>query len=127
MMEDEEFNSINVIPFVDIMLVLLTIVLTTSTFIKAGLLPVELPKASEKQSESIDSLIIEIDIEGRIYLNSKPVNLKDLKESTKSFDKTTPVTIRADKNIVLQVFVDVLDVVKKAGFEKVTLQTEVLK
>jgi len=126
-MEDEEFKSINVIPFVDIMLVLLTIVLTTSTFVKAGLLPVELPKASEKQLESIDSLIIEIDIEGKIYLNSKQVNLSDLKESTKSFDKTTPVTIRADKNIVLQVFVDVLDVVKKAGFEKVTLQTEVLK
>jgi biopolymer transport protein ExbD len=37
------------------------------------------------------------------------------------------VTIRADKNIVLQVFVDVLDVVKKASFEKVTLQTEVTK
>ncbi len=127
MMEDEEFKSINVIPFVDIMLVLLTIVLTTSTFIKAGLLPIELPKASEKQSDSIESLIVEIDIEGRIYVNSKPVNLNDLKESTMSFDKTTPVTIRADKNIVLQIFVDVLDIVKKAGFEKVTLQTEVSK
>ncbi len=127
MMENEEFNSINIIPFVDIMLVLLTIVLTTSTFVKAGLLPIELPGASEKQSESIESLIIEIDIEGRIYLDSKPVNLNNLKEFTKSFDKTIPVTIRADKNIVLQVFVDVLDIVKKAGFEKVTLQTEVLK
>ncbi len=127
MMEDEEFKSINVIPFVDIMLVLLTIVLTTSTFIKAGLLPVELPGASEKQSESIESWIIEIDIDGRIYLDSKPVNLNDLKESTRSFDRTTLVTIRADKNIALQVFVDVLDIVKKAGFEKVTLQTEVLK
>ena len=127
MMEDDEFNSINIIPFVDIMLVLLTIVLTTSTFIKAGLLPIELPGASEKQSESIESLIIEIDIEGRIYLNSKPVHLDELKESTKSFDNTTPVTIRADKNIVLQVFVDVLDIVKRAGLEKVTLQTEVSK
>ncbi len=127
MMENEEFNSINIIPFVDIMLVLLTIVLTTSTFVKAGLLPIELPGASEKQSESIESLIIEIDIEGKIYLNSNPVNSNDLKDSTRPFDKTTPVTIRADKNIVLQVFVDVLDIVKKAGFEKVTLQTEVLK
>ncbi len=127
MMENEEFNSINIIPFVDIMLVLLTIVLTTSTFVTAGLLPIELPGASEKQSESIEALIIEIDIEGRIYLNSKPVNLDDLKEFTKSFDKTTPVTIRADKNIVLQVFVNVLDIVKKVGFEKVTLQTEILK
>ncbi|MCP4270160.1 MAG: hypothetical protein GY777_32065 [Candidatus Brocadiaceae bacterium] len=75
---------------------------------------------------SIESLIIEIDIESRIYLNSKPVNLNDLKESTRSFDKTTPVTIRADKNIVLQVFVNILDIVKNSGFEKVTLQTEVL-
>ena len=33
--------------------------------------PIERPKASEKQSESIESLIIEIDIEGRTYLNSK--------------------------------------------------------
>ncbi len=108
MMENEEFNSINIIPFVDIMLVLLTIVLTTSTFVKAGLLPIELPGASEKQSESIESLIIEIDIEGKIYLNSNPVNSNDLKDSTRPFDKTTPVTIRADKNIVLQVFVDVM-------------------
>ncbi len=126
MMDDEEFKSINIIPFVDIMLVLLTIVLTTSTFVKAGLLPVELPGSSEKQSESIESLIIEIDIEGRIYLHSKPVNLNDLKGSIKSFDKTTPVSIRADKNIVLQVFVDVLNIVKQTGFEKVTLQTEAL-
>jgi biopolymer transport protein ExbD len=86
-MEDEEFKSINVIPFVDIMLVLLTIVLTTSTFIKAGLLPIELPEASGKQSESIEALIIEIDIEGRIYLNSNPVNLNDLKDSIKSLKK----------------------------------------
>ncbi len=68
MMENEEFNSINIIPFVDIMLVLLTIVLTTSTFVKAGLLPIELPGSSEEQSESIESLIIEIDIESGIYL-----------------------------------------------------------
>lgn len=124
-MEDEEFNSINVVPFVDVMLVLLTIVLTTSTFVKAGLLPVELPRASEKQSESVESLVIEIDVEGRIYLNSKTVSLNELRESTKSFDKASTVTIRADKNIVLQVFVDVLDIVKKAGFEEVTLQTEI--
>ncbi len=126
-MDDDEFKSINIIPFVDIMLVLLTIVLTTSTFVKAGLLPVELPGASEKQSESIEPLIIEINIEGKIYLHSKPVNLNDLKGTIKSFDKTTPVSIRADKNIVLQVFVDVLDIVKQTGFEIVTLQTEVLK
>jgi biopolymer transport protein ExbD len=123
-MAEEEFNYINVIPFVDIMLVLLTIVLTTSTFMTTGLLPIELPKVADTQVESLKSLIIEIEAEGNIYMNSKLVNLNDLKESIILFDKTTPILIRADKNIALQVFIDVLDIVKKTGFEKVNLQTE---
>ena len=41
-MKEKEFDYINVIPFIDIMLVLLTIILTTSTFIAQGAVPVEL-------------------------------------------------------------------------------------
>ena len=43
-MDESGFESINIIPLVDVMLVLLTIVLTTSTFIAVGAIPVELPK-----------------------------------------------------------------------------------
>lgn len=45
-MDEKEFDYLNVIPLVDVMLVLLTIVLTTSTFIATGGIKVELPKAS---------------------------------------------------------------------------------
>ena len=45
-MDEKEFDYMNVIPLVDIMLVLLTIVLTTSTFIASGVIPVNLPKAA---------------------------------------------------------------------------------
>ena len=49
----KRFDEINVIPFIDIMLVLLVMVLTTATFIKQGVIPVDLPeaKAAEKQDE----------------------------------------------------------------------------
>ena len=40
----KKFDSINVIPFIDIMLVLLVMVLTTATFIKQGVIPVNLPE-----------------------------------------------------------------------------------
>ncbi len=50
-MEEKEFNYINVIPLVDVMLVLLTIVLTTSTFIASGMINVSLPKASAEHKE----------------------------------------------------------------------------
>ncbi len=46
-MEEKSFDYMNVIPLVDVMLVLLTIVLTTSSFVVSGVIPVTLPKASE--------------------------------------------------------------------------------
>ena len=51
MNDEQEFNYINVIPFVDIMLVLLTIILTTSTFVTTGILPISLPKVSRSRDQ----------------------------------------------------------------------------
>ncbi len=124
MNEEQEFNYINVIPFVDIMLVLLTIILTTSTFVTTGILPISLPKVSEAQTKSLKSVIIDIEVDGSIHLNSKPIKFDNLIGAIKTFDTKASVLIRADKNIALQVFVDVLDLVKRSGFEKINLQTE---
>lgn len=123
-MEEKEFDYINVIPLVDVMLVLLTIVLTTSTFIASGIIPVELPRASKSHEETLKTQTVEIDKRGNIYLNSKPMSLDSLRDSIMSLDKAIPILIRADRDISLQVFVDVLDIVKKLGFRKVSLQTE---
>lgn len=123
-MDEKEFDYLNVIPLVDIMLVLLTIVLTTSTFIVTGGIPVNLPKAEDSSAESIESQIIEIDRDGRVYLNAMAVSLPDLGESIQKLDRSTSVLIRADRTIDLQSFVDVLDMVKTFGFTKVHLQTE---
>lgn len=123
-MEEKEFDYINVIPLVDVMLVLLTIVLTTSTFIATGSIPVQLPKASKTSTETLKTQVIEIDKRGKVYLNSVPMSIEGLKESMKSVDKEMPVLIRADRDIALQFFVDVMDTLKSLGFKKVGLQTE---
>jgi len=123
-MDEKEFDYMNVIPLVDVMLVLLTIVLTTSTFIATGGIPVELPKASTGKQESLRTQTIEINKLGIIHLNAKPVALSGLGDLLRSFDRETPVLIRADRDIELQSFVDVLDVVKRGEFRRVSLQTE---
>ena len=46
----KKFDEINVIPFIDIMLVLLVMVLTTATFIKQGVIPVNLPEAKQQRN-----------------------------------------------------------------------------
>lgn len=123
-MEEKEFDYMNVIPLVDVMLVLLTIVLTTSTFIATGVVPVELPSVSKSHNDALKSQTIEIDKKGNLYLNTKQVSLDGLKNSICFLDRSVPMLIRADRDIALQMFVDVLDAVKNLGFKKVSLQTE---
>ncbi|MBI5632343.1 MAG: biopolymer transporter ExbD [Nitrospirae bacterium] len=123
-MEEKEFNYINVIPLVDVMLVLLTIVLTTSAFIAAGVIPVELPRASKNQAEILKTQTIEITRQGQVYLNAQPVSIEGLKEFMQPLGRDIPILIRADRTLALQLFVDVIAVVKNLGFKKVSLQTE---
>src|SRR5512137_495306 len=115
-MEEKEIDYINVIPFVDIMLVLLTIVLTTSTFIATGGIPVNLPKASKSQEQTLKVRTIEIDRSGKIFFNGRAVTIASLLAELRPLDRSTPFLIRADRDLALQSFVDVLDTVKNAGF-----------
>jgi biopolymer transport protein ExbD len=123
-MDEKEFDYINVIPFVDVMLVLLTIVLTTSTLVAAGSIPLQLPQASKNREDLLRIQTIEIDRTGTIYYNSSAVCQRALFEALMHIDRSTPILIRADRKIALQTFVDVLDVVKTGGFTRVSLQTE---
>ena len=123
-MEESGFESINIIPLVDVMLVLLTIVLTTSTFIATGVISVELPKAVNSSSETAEGILIEIDKQGKVYLDGNPSGIEMLQVELCEIDRTNPILIRADKAIELQIFVQVMDVVKGLNFRKVSLQTE---
>jgi biopolymer transport protein ExbD len=93
-MKEKEFDYINVIPLVDVMLVLLTIVLTTSTFIASGMINVSLPKASAEHKEILKNQIISIDRDGIIYLNSSLVTLDELKNKMLLLNKKTPILVR---------------------------------
>jgi biopolymer transport protein ExbD len=123
-MDEKGFDSINVIPLVDVMLVLLTIVLTTSTFIAVGAIPVELPIAENSSPESLHATTIEITRQGELYIDAELSSLVHIRNRLTEKQRSQPILIRADKDIGLQLFVDVMDVVKGLGFRKVSLQTE---
>jgi biopolymer transport protein ExbD len=122
-MDDKPIDTLNMIPLIDIMLVLLTIVLTTSSFIASGRIPVQLPQASASEPDSGKTVNIEIDSKGVIYYDEAAVDLEDLKGELANLDRKTPILLRADKTIQLQRFVDVADELKKLSFTKVAVQT----
>ena len=123
-MEEKEFDYINMIPLIDVMLVLLTIVLMTSTFIMGGMIRVELPRVSAEQEAVVRSRSIDMDQMGRIYYDGRWTSVGTLKEQLRSVSREVPFLIRADKRVPLQYFVEVLGTVKGMGFKRVSVQTE---
>ena len=122
-MDDTGFDSINVIPFIDIMLVLLTIVLTTATFIANGTIPINLPKSVGSATEG-RGLIVEINQSGKIYFQGTECELTALRQNLATRDRHIPLLIRADRDVALQSFVDVMSLIKELGFTTMSLQTE---
>ena len=123
-MTEKEFDYMNVIPLVDVMLVLLTIVLTTSTFIATGAIKIELPRSAKNKQQTLKMEMIEVNRSGKCYFNGRLVKLEELQEQIKAKNRDIPILIRADRNIPLQNFVDVLTTVKSMGFKSVSLQTQ---
>jgi biopolymer transport protein ExbD len=124
-MEDKEFSSINVIPLVDIMLVLLTIVLITATFVVQGSIPVQLPQAKTSHEENLKGLIITITQEGKIFFENRMVSFVELERELEKYQRDSQVQVMADRRATVQSLVDVLDLLKRLGFKKVSIKTEV--
>ena len=121
----KKFDEINVIPFIDIMLVLLVMVLTTATFIKQGVIPVDLPQASgSKKSEVKKEVTIYINAKGVVFFEKQKVDLKLLKDKLSDISKEQTVVLRSDKESKFQDFVTVMDILKKLGHEQLYIVTK---
>lgn len=121
----KRFDQINMIPFIDIMLVLLAIVLTTASFISQGLIPVDLPQAeqSEQADGDEDMLEIAVNADHQVFFEGKAVTTDELADKLKGHENTTPVLLRIDKAAAFEHFIGVIDVLKAEQFEAVSIQT----
>ena len=121
----KKFDEINVIPFIDIMLVLLVMVLTTATFVKQGIIPVELPQAKKASKEKPKKeLTIYIKANGELYIDKTKVDAATLKSRLSSIPKEEIVVLRSDKNAKFQDFVTVMDILKGIGHENLYIVTK---
>ena len=122
-MKESEFDYINVIPLVDVMLVLLTIVLTTSTFIATGAISVSLPKASSSQMEALKRQTIAIDREGSSTSTTGSSSWANWTERSGTGQRNAHDPSCRPVHPA-QAFIDVLDLLNRRGFKKVAIQTE---
>jgi len=120
--------EINMIPFIDIVLVLLIIFMVTAPVIQSGI-EVNVPKTQLVREIAEEKLIVSIDKEQKLYLQNDPVNVNELgdKIREKLLDPTRQsVYLRADQSVPFQTFATVLDHLKLAGIENVSIVTQPL-
>ncbi|AKO44932.1 TonB system transport protein ExbD [[Haemophilus] ducreyi] len=122
----KKFDEINIIPFIDIMLVLLAIVLVTASFILQGKIQVNVPKATTTQAMKADELakLLTITENNEFYFNDKLITKEDLSTEIASWDKTQKVTLKVDSAVAFEKFVELTDLLSANEIKNVAIVTK---
>lgn len=114
-------EGINVVPLIDVMLVLLAIILTVSSFIALGKIELTLPQASSHTKIEPKTFEISITADKEFFINKEPVNKKDLLQKLDSITKEDLVAISADKLLPYEEFIFLIDILKQKSIEKISM------
>jgi len=122
MEDDDQIAAINIIPLVDVVLVLLIIFMVTTVFARDSALKLELPKGSrpEQVQQKPVQITVSVNRDGQILLNGKPTRLEELSTKINGFrneNTKTLVVIRGDKRTVYGKIMPVLDEVSRTGVQ----------
>ena len=118
-------DGLNIVPFIDIMLVLLAIVLSISTFIAQGKIAVDLPSAKSAQQDKEDEkkVSVVIDKDNKFFIDDVEISEDELKDKLNAVDIKTLIELKSDKNAKFDSFVKVIDILKEKGHENFAIQT----
>lgn len=116
--DDEPISEINIVPFVDIILVVLIIFMVTTPFIMKPSLPVNLPKGSSGDKTAPSAFQVLVGKNGQIALNGKLLNIEELKIASRAFSSENPTgkaILSADQETPHGDVMRVLDEIKLGG------------
>jgi len=120
--------EINMIPFIDIVLVLLIIFMVTAPVLQSGI-DVNVPKTQVVRELAEEKLIVSIDKEQTLYLQNEKVNVNELADKirAKLLDPTRQsVYLRADQSVPFQTVATVLESLTLAGIVNISIVTQPL-
>jgi len=124
-MRRERFDKMNVVPFIDIVLVLLVIILATSTFVKNQTIKVDLPTASSEKNEEKKNIQIAVNKEGQYSYGNEVLSIDLIREKLMKLDpKKDLISLRMDKSSEFRYFVVIIDILKTKGFENISIITK---
>lgn len=120
-------SEINMVPFIDVMLVLLVIFMITAPIIQSGI-EIDVPKTKTVKEISVARVVITIDRAQRVYIDDKPVNIHELGDRVKAESKSPQqsVYVRCDETVPFGTFTTVVDTLRQSGIQNVNVVTQPL-
>lgn len=123
----KRFDNINVVPLIDVMLVLLAVVLVTASFIVHDSLKLDLPNTeSTTQFEPTDDKTknFSIDDQGLLYVDDQQTTYEQFAQQAPMIEPTTGLIIKIDENAKFGDFVKLVDIFKAHQLNNLTFLTE---
>ena len=124
-------SDINVTPFVDVMLVLLIVFMVSAPLLTVGV-PIDLPQSQAKAlSQDNEPLTVSVDVNGKVFLQDKEIQLDDLVPKLKAIvdarngTLNDQIYVRGDKKVDYGTMMRVMGRLSAAGYHKVALVTTV--
>ena len=119
----KKFDEFTIIPFIDIMLVLLAVVLITASFISQGKIQVNVPKASTAVAFKSDDLakLLTVTSDKQLYFTDKPISQDALEAESARWNKDQKVTLKIDAEASFQDFVTITDMLAKNDIKNVAI------
>lgn len=121
-------SEINIVPFVDVMLVLLIIFMITAPILQSGI-EVNLPKTQTVKEINDQRVVVTIDRAQLIYLGNDPVNIHQLGDKVRGQlrnPQSDAVFLRCDETVPFGTFATVVDTLRQSGIVNVSVVTEPL-
>lgn len=119
-------EGLNIVPFVDIMLVLLAIILSTASFIAQGQIQINLPESTSATTTKEDKKIqIIVDNNNNFFIYGVKINIEELKQKIMSIDNKTQIELHSDSDAKFSSFIEILDILKNKGHENFTIQAKI--
>ncbi len=121
--------EINMVPFIDVVLVLLIIFMVTAPVIQSGI-EVNVPKTQVVRELAQEKLVISVDKDQKLYLQNEAVNINELVQRVREKlpDPTRQsVYLRADESVPFGTIAVVMDHLKMAGVENISVVTQPLE
>jgi biopolymer transport protein TolR len=118
-------SEINMVPFIDVVLVLLIIFMITAPILQSGI-EVDVPKTHSVKEITEQHLVVTIDKGQKVYLGSDPINIHSLGPKIQSQIKRPgdAVFLRCDESVPFGIFASVVDALRQSGVNNISIVTE---